>query len=323
MCAELLLALEALHDAGVIHRDVKAENVLVDSAGHIRLADMNAAKRDGTLAKGGRTYSVVGTPFAAAPEVLLGNRGYTTAADWWSYGVLLFECLAGRPPYPNDQAMLHAQARLVYEICHGERAQLPAEARLSDAALTLIDGLLQRDESARLAQPVELRAHPFFASVRWAVLLAKQVPSPLLPRRRSSANRASLPASASAPRALDVFAYPSMLSADADGTGGAHAAGADAEALLAGEGGGREGGLAGWDYVAGDSRREGSRGARLWRRVRARVDQLAKLQKLSRHEFLICLALTLAANAATGTRDAEVLRALEVSPEQRDAPPAS
>ena len=77
--AELLLALEALHDAGVIHRDVKTENVLVDAHGHIRLADLNTAKRDTTLAAGGRTYSVVGTPFAAAPEVLLG-KGYNSAS---------------------------------------------------------------------------------------------------------------------------------------------------------------------------------------------------------------------------------------------------
>ena len=295
VCAELLLALEALHKASVIHRDVKAENVLVDSAGHIRLADLNAAKRDQTLAKGGRTYSVVGTPFAAAPEVLLGS-GYTTAADWWSYGVLLFECVAGRPPYPRDPdpALLHAHARLVQEIVHGDRAALPSAPPLSRAGVSLIDGLLDRDETTRLADASTLRAHAFFAQVRWTVLLAKQVPSPLLPRHL--AQRAGGPS-------LDVFAYPSVLPPDS-----AFPSGDAAEAgTTAGRG---PAGFAGWDYVAGEG--EGSKGERLWRRVRSRVDDLARLQGLSRHEFLIAVLLTLSANAATGSHDASVLGALDV-----------
>ena len=318
VCAELLLALEALHDVHVIHRDVKAENVLVDAHGHIRLADLNTAKRDESLGADGRAYSVVGTPFAAAPEVLLG-KGYAFAADWWSYGVLLFEALVGRPPYPNDQSLLHAQARLVHEIVHGERAPLPPGG-VSEAAAALLDGLLQRDEYARLARPVTLRAHPFFEGTSWSTLLAKQLPSPLLGRDTSRSQPMS-PKSHAAPAPsvpdLDVFAYPSILG---HGNGlrppqspslmlprafGAAADDAPGGDLM---------GLDGWEYVADEG--AGSRGALLWRRVRARVDQLARLNELSRHSFLICVALHLAAKDATGggpTDQPSVLAAVEAA----------
>ena len=324
VCAEVLLALEALHDAGVIHRDIKCENVLVDAWGHIKVADLNAAKRDELLASGGRTYTVAGTPFAAAPEVLSGRRGYTVTADWWSYGVLLFEALAGRPPYPKDQALMHAQARLIHEILHGERAPLPAG--LSDGATTLVEALLVREESGRLSDPAALRSHAFFENIRWSCLLAKQVPSPLLPRayRRkvdaeaaaavgggavgggggggaACAAQAADPGESGELPVLDVFAYPSHLQrmplGGSEGIALSRPGDASGDALL--------GGLSDWDYVADQG--EGGRGARLWQRARRKLDQLARLQSLSRTEFLIWLLLTLAANTATDARVGGVL----------------
>ena len=314
VCAELLLALEALHDVHVLHRDVKAENVLVDGHGHIRIADLNTAKRDESFGAGGRAYSVVGTPFAAAPEVLLG-KGYTHAADWWSYGVLLFEALVGRPPYPNDPSLLHAQARLVHEVVYGERAPLPPSG-VSEAAVALLDGLLERDEHARLAKPAALRAHPFFEGTSWSSLLAKQDPSPLLARPQpppASPKRHAAPPPSMPTPGLDVFAYPSLLG-HADGVppqppslAMPHTFGGVVHSTVGNE----PMDLANWEYVADEG--AGSRGARLWRRVRARIDQLARLNDLSRHSFLICVALHLAAQDATGgtKEQASVLAAVE------------
>ena len=136
--AEVLLALEYLHGEGVIHRDVKAENVLVDEQGHVRLADMNVAKRHGAGDDAPRTFTLVGTPFSTAPEVLRGG-GHSFACDWWSFGVLLFEVCAGRPPFPADLKLLHAQARVVHEILHGLPAAPPATA--SAELVNLLDAL--------------------------------------------------------------------------------------------------------------------------------------------------------------------------------------
>ena len=369
VCAELLLAIEALHDAGVIHRDIKAENVLIDALGHVKIADLNAAKRDERLTSGGRTYTVVGTPFAAAPEVLRG-KGYTVAADWWSYGVLMFECLVGRPPYPADQKHMHAHARLIDEILHGERApwrapwpagalelgavlgggtdavpgatppdhggegQIPepdesaqdgAPPSPSAGARELVDRLLVRDEHSRLADPAAMRAHAWFEHIRWSALLAKQVPSPLRPRahrRRVEPEVASSGGAAAESSGaftgggggdggggggggsggggganggggvadlnsgdlpfLDVFAYPSHLHLEPL-DGGEGSIGLRASDSQGGE-------VSGWDYVA--------RAPALWSRARRKVDQLARLQGLSRTEFLVWLLLTLAADRA-------------------------
>lgn len=216
----------------------------------------------------------MGTTYATAPEVLRG-AGCSVAADWWSFGILVFEMLAGRVPFPLELSQIHAQALLVLEICSGERAPLPEGASADVGAL--IDGLLVRDEAERLTSPARLRAHPFYSGVRWGLLLAKQVESPLLaiaPPLRASFNSVA-----------DGARRPSSIL-------GLHAGlqGDDPREML-------EGGVAGWDY---DGATGGSRGARLWSRIRCRLDQLARLQGLSRLEFLIFVLLTLAANRATG-----------------------
>ncbi|RVE63853.1 hypothetical protein OJAV_G00140520 [Oryzias javanicus] len=96
--AELGSAIGFLHDFGVIHRDVKMENILLTDNGHLRLADFGLSRR---LERGGRAFTICGTIQYMAPEVLSGGP-YNHAADWWSLGILLFSLTTGKFPVPPE-----------------------------------------------------------------------------------------------------------------------------------------------------------------------------------------------------------------------------
>ncbi|KAI9216696.1 kinase-like domain-containing protein [Blastocladiella britannica] len=171
--AELTLAIEHLHRYGIVYRDLKPENVLLDSTGHIALTDFGLCKEnlfDST------TNTFCGTPEYLAPEVLTGTYG--RAVDWWSLGTLFFEMTAGIPPFfsENVNAMYH---KIMYE----ELVFPPGV--FSPLAQSLLMGLLNRDAQARLgsshADGEEVKRHPYFADVDWEALRRKKVVPPFKP----------------------------------------------------------------------------------------------------------------------------------------------
>jgi serine/threonine protein kinase len=175
--AQILLALEHIHSIGVVYRDLKPENVLLDADGNVKITDFGLSKEGVTLADSGAS-SFCGTPEYLAPEVL--NRtGHGRAVDWWSLGALLFEMLTGWPPfYSADRKELFEQIR------HSE-LDLGDTQHLSEAARDILRRLLHKDPRQRLgcsaADSADIKAHPFFAGVDWGALLRREIPAPWRP----------------------------------------------------------------------------------------------------------------------------------------------
>ncbi len=94
--AEITLALSHLHKNGIVYRDLKPENVLLDISGHLWLTDFGLSKMG--IMGNKKVFTFCGTPEYLAPEIIQG-KGYTKAVDWWSLGLLLFEMLSGRHPF--------------------------------------------------------------------------------------------------------------------------------------------------------------------------------------------------------------------------------
>ena len=163
--AELVLALAHVHALGVVYRDLKPENVLLDQRGHVRLTDFGLSKEGVTLhAKG--AHSFCGTPEYLAPEILA-RRGHGRAVDWWSLGALLYEMLTGLPPfYSRDRE------KLFEGIKNGD---LGYPSHLSNDAKAVCKALLERDPAMRLGSGQgdadEIKAHAFFQRVDWDALL--------------------------------------------------------------------------------------------------------------------------------------------------------
>jgi serum/glucocorticoid-regulated kinase 2 len=175
--AELLCALECLHEYNVIYRDLKPENILLDYTGHIALCDFGLCKLN--MEGDERTNTFCGTPEYLAPELLLG-QGYTKVVDWWTLGVLFYEMLTGLPPFYDTDT------NEMYRKILSDPLRFPEY--MDREAKSLLQGLLERNPERRLGVngAAEIKAHPFFAQIDWKRLLNKKYAAPFRPAVHSA-----------------------------------------------------------------------------------------------------------------------------------------
>lgn len=222
--AELALALNHLHGVGIIYRDLKPENILLDQDGHIALTDFGLSKQPLGESK---TYSFCGTVEYMAPEVV-NRKGHTFAADWWSFGVLMYEMLTGNLPFHGSNRQDTMNQIL--------KTKLGMPENLSPEAQSLLRALFKRNPQNRLgASPdgiEDIKKHEFFATVDWKALVNKKVRPPFIPAvsraddtfyfdsdytNREPNDSPSIPVSASAHEIFRGFSFVAPCLLDEEG----------------------------------------------------------------------------------------------------------
>ncbi|BCR85510.1 AGC family serine/threonine-protein kinase [Aspergillus chevalieri] len=175
--AEMVLALEHLHqNVGVIYRDLKPENCLLDREGHLLLTDFGLSKIV-AADEDGRCNSSLGTIEYMAPEVIQG-KSYGKACDWWSLGALGYDLLTGSPPFKANN-----NAKLQEKIL---KQKLSLPYFLGPDAKDLLTRLMRKEPSKRLGyhMPKDLhtiKRHRFFRKIDWKALESREVPAPISP----------------------------------------------------------------------------------------------------------------------------------------------
>eukprot|EP00055_Hartaetosiga_balthica_P004806 m.13159 g.13159 ORF g.13159 m.13159 type:complete len:678 (-) comp4115_c0_seq1:177-2210(-) len=176
--AEIVLALGFLHGIGVVYRDLKLDNVMLDHEGHVKIADFGMCKMD--ISDSNLTNTFCGTPDYLAPEIL-NEQDYGVSVDWWALGVLMFEMMAGQPPFDGED-----EDELFDSILHDE-VFFPVWVTAN--AQNLLDSLMTRPIQKRLGcgeeGVKEVMAHKFFKTIDWEKLEKRQVEPPFKPRVKS------------------------------------------------------------------------------------------------------------------------------------------
>ncbi|PNF18777.1 Calcium-independent protein kinase C [Cryptotermes secundus] len=178
--AEVTLALQFLHRHGVVYRDLKLDNILLDNEGHCKLADFGMCKEG--IVDGATTTTFCGTPDYIAPEILQ-ELDYGPSVDWWALGVLMYEMMAGQPPFEADN-----EDDLFESILHDD---VLYPVWLTKEAVSILKGFMTKNPARRLgcvaAHGTEeaIRNHPFFREMDWDALEGRRVKPPFKPKIKS------------------------------------------------------------------------------------------------------------------------------------------
>lgn len=170
----VVLGLQYLHENNIIYRDLKLDNLLLDTDGYVKIADFGLCKEG--MGWGDKTSTFCGTPEFLAPEVLT-DATYTRAVDWWGLGVLIFEMLVGESPFPGEDE------GEVFDSIVNDEVRYPRT--LSLEAIALMRRLLRKNPDRRLGSSErdaeDVKKQAFFRNVNWEQLLLRKIKPPFVP----------------------------------------------------------------------------------------------------------------------------------------------
>lgn len=172
--SNVAVAFQHMHSRGVVYRDLKPENLMLDKSGYIKLIDLGFAK----IINQDKTYTYCGTPDYLSPE-MVDEVGHDYTSDWWGLGVLIFEMLIGRGPF---------RANSIEQTCKmitSGKVRIPPN-RMTEYAENIIRSLCTLEPENRLGYKgdgvSELQSHPWFSVVDWIGIKERTVDPPYIPQ---------------------------------------------------------------------------------------------------------------------------------------------
>lgn len=173
---EIVLAFAYLHSMHIIYRDLKPENLLIDSDGHMKITDFGFAK-----VVEDRTWTLCGTPEYLAPEIIQ-SKGHGRAVDWWALGILVFEMLAGYPPFYDENPFGIYQKVLAGKVDFPKHFDVKAK--------DLLKRLLTHDRAKRFGclknGAEDIQKHKWYKGMDWELLLARRIKPTFIPGVKSA-----------------------------------------------------------------------------------------------------------------------------------------